>query len=856
MARALILPLLAFVFGWQSGAAQPVQLVDSEDTAALSSAASASSNFCSIPLKGTLVSGQDALTALISAVGGDNLVLKILSGTPQSQLAQKAQNVLAGATLVSKAAGVIVAIIMVIIWFFCCWTCCPCCRCCRCGAKERETSKYVKWIVAFLLVGLAAGIIVSIFVALRGFNATSNGVNIMSCSMASLVNTTLAGGGNFSGMIPTLSTINTLVGQLNTGSPFLTQLTPILTQTQPVTDAVAVLAEVLRMLQATTANNANVYPQTTTNKASKHTCTFCQQLSPKIPPVLADLNTGVAAALAAVQKQVSTQLSSASRQNQINALQPTLTALQSAKVSVRSAGAFFIDQKSFGQISYYMGTAVLGAVVGICVAGIVLVVFGLIATACFTFCEKRKLEEDKQVPNAHVYRLACCTWCCSWGYAVIVFLIAGVMTIVAVPVSGMCLILANLNSDTLNTIGPAIGLDPTAGNTSTMAIGLVNSCLSPSSTNTNILKILTVNGTSVYDTMVTGVQAPITNSFSGLDASPQMNLASDPDVQGLVSILQNYLATAMTTPDNTFSSDTDFGGQKMNQNDPSGIFAAAQQTSLQCSDQTTGADFGSVTTLGVTSFINQLNTKFGNGVPTSTLCGVGVQGCSFSLTSSQLSACQGAQLYVAEKADLLSSTNTQWRCDIYLDQNSQPCDPVNMQQVSGVWTNDCLLPDGTPSGRFTVQPKQCTASQFATYMQNFATRINKAVSRVDTAASQTQTTISNDLRNLVNQYLINPLLSVANGASCSFLGVQYYQFVNGLCYQTAWGFSQIATSYIVCAALTTVLIALMYGIWRRAIDNSNAAAAAAGGQAKADSGAAAAGAQFTVPDASPENKRE
>lgn len=90
---------------------------------------------------------------------------------------------------------------------------------------------------------------------------------------------------------------------------------------------------------------------------------------------------------------------------------------------------------------------------------------------------------------------------------------------------------------------------------------------------------------------------------------------------------------------------------------------------------------------------------------------------------------------------------------------------------------------------------------------------------LDAKTGSLQSRISEDLRDLVDEQVMGPITTVANGMTCGFLADTYQGVLDGLCYGGVWGFQAMSASYVACGVLTMLLVALTFIVWRISYDN-------------------------------------
>lgn len=213
---------------------------------------------------------------------------------------------------------------------------------------------------------------------------------------------------------------------------------------------------------------------------------------------------------------------------------------------------------------------------------------------------------------------------------------------------------------------------------------------------------------------------------------------------------------------------------------------------------------------GIDTFVDRLKFFGSLADPTSTSCAKQVS-CG---TTGE--ACESGNNYMELKKQLLDLGT--YRCDLFNVPGSDGgCDPKTMQQEpSGEWKGDCIQSSGEVG---FITPIECDLPTLNEYFRDFDERIELVFRRVDLQASQTQNEIDVNMRKLVKRFILDPIDGIADGAGCGFLSIIYREFVDGLCFQGAWGLISISKSYVGVALLALVLVFVMYIVWRIGIDN-------------------------------------
>lgn len=103
-------------------------------------------------------------------------------------------------------------------------------------------------------------------------------------------------------------------------------------------------------------------------------------------------------------------------------------------------------------------------------------------------------------------------------------------------------------------------------------------------------------------------------------------------------------------------------------------------------------------------------------------------------------------------------------------------------------------------------------------MESYSRQLDLAFERLDKVTPLVLRGIATDMRQLVEENVIDKIVWIADGVTCGFMGATFFTFVDGMCFRGVWGFSAIAASYVACAVLTLFLVILLYLVWRFALD--------------------------------------
>lgn len=809
-----------------------------------SSSSAATATYCAAGWQGSHDNAQGEKD-LLQAAGGVNIIDKLLrTAKNENDLGNAAGKTITPTWAVSIAGGFVIAILSVIVFFCCCWTACPCCKCCRVGAVKNVTeshliAKAACWLVLIILVG---GIVISSFVTLKGFNSAKFGLMNTACSAAELLNTSLSGQSSptFLGLLPLFDEFQSIYDSLDNNSAMLTQVNTILDNTRSIASASTVASNTLSLLQAN-FNAANNLEPVGADGSTKlwHMCEFCSTMASVLPPVIADLEGGVAVAISGARAQVDSQLTWTQRHALQNSLNTSAAPLVKVKALFIKAFSFFTDTTKFVSYTKYItGTPpVAMAACGVLIFWALLLMFcASLSTSCFCYTERGGIEAiRKRGYGKTAHRCACISWCCGFGYVIFAFIIGGIMVMVSGILANLCIVLDDLSKDSVTAYAGALGMNM-SGSSYQMMLNVLDQCIVMPRQNTSynpalldLLNTTDANGNTITmkEKIVDQVKTPIDAAFNNVNrlmnnpSGGSTTLMSNSNVQSLIAMLANTPVESLIVADpNGPWSSAPYADMSLG---ASHGLTDGLTTSAACTNYTVPPGFGSLSGTavpGINSFQASLVNYYGTAAPGAN-CAKGVV-CSGSLSAHDLQACNAGNSFMFLKQNLLSSN--QYRCDIFQVPNGlggyMDCDVKDMAPVGaagGQYTNDCVLPDGTVK----VKQVTCTLAQFHQWVADSSVRVSKVLSRLDDTVALVGNDVTSGLHDVVYQYVVNPVTTIADGVTCGFMGQYYGDLINGMCYQGVYGFHEIGVSYVTCGGFCIVFILLMYIIWRRAIDNVN-----------------------------------
>jgi len=550
---------------------------------------------------------------------------------------------------------------------------------------------------------------------------------------------------------------------------------------------------------------------TTATEAKLHTCAFCAALSSLVSPVSSQLSGGVAKALKDAQTEIRSQLFGSKRQEIQDAVSNALKPLEEVKSSITDSFKSLVDAEQNKQIQDIISgppPSVQFSILIIFMLATLLLCCGCCLEGAFVGMAKSE-KREKNGLNPHNKEVPCCV-CCSWitlfWFAILAFFIGGFIVLITVPLSGICLILDDLNSQTISDIASVANVD-LSGTSGTAIKDIVDKCFTDTSSNANLLEIVKVevngNMTSIMDMVVTGSTDQIKTAFdkisNSINNAPSSTLATASVFTDLTAALSN------TSLEQTIVAD-----ENKLRNNPSYSAISSEArllvgyaTTMSCSSFTAAGQSVPGIASGSPNFHAGL-IQLGVANATNTTCAQGVV-CTPGATAA---SCEAGNNLMVLKENIF--TENIFNCPLFVDDSNANCDP-------GTPGANCLRADGT------VLPRNipCDLAAYETYVAQFPNRLSTVIQQLDNEVVVGLDKINNQTRIIVEKYLITPIKEVADGITCGFFGTFYREVVDSLCYQGVFGIRRIAWSYVSTGILTIVFIALMFTMWRRLSDNKN-----------------------------------
>ncbi|CAE8598201.1 unnamed protein product, partial [Polarella glacialis] len=181
-----------------------------------------------------------------------------------------------------------------------------------------------------------------------------------------------------------------------------------------------------------------------------HRCELCTAIAPILKKVDDAVTNGVGQALAKARAEVDKQLTGQKLLDLQASLKKSIKPLEDFKKTIRKTFGYFVTPGQFDSIQTMVqgsSSPLFGVIMVISLILFTQLFCGATSVACYGCMEKRR-GADPQVTNPYrrdVHRCAGLTWCCAFWYCIFVFLIGGILVVVSVPLSGLCLVMEDFD---------------------------------------------------------------------------------------------------------------------------------------------------------------------------------------------------------------------------------------------------------------------------------------------------------------------------------------------------------------------------------------------------------------------------
>lgn len=759
--------------------------------------------------------------------GQDNFIYVAVTQTASGQsLATTLQEAADPGFIIGKAFAVVLSIILLVLWILCCWfICCPCCMrcCCKCCQKKRTIgeSRICQVLLWLIFIGLGVAAVVLVSLSLRGATQVDEGFAGTFCAAAELVQDSVAGTDTFVGLLPAIGVLETLVGVLNPGSAFMNQVDTIVGSTVQIELAYSQVAASIKLLEDIVSNAENLAPT-----GFHHRCVICQTLFDILNPVRLAFGESLGTSIRNSRKQVDEQLQGQKAQDLQSQIQAAMAPVRTAKDQLLEQVGALVDPDGFQkntELVYGDTSQLQPAVLLLFFISLIIVICGFLALGGFC-CKHKPSERDED--HTCVRCCPCCVSCGACAYSMLVLLIGGILVIVTMVGSGVCLVLIDFNQEIGEELFQALDVQVDAN--MEMAITITDRCLSLNSAvlqadpdaSTNLADIVQIANesnpsqmVSVRDTIYGLAVTPIETQFATL--SDTLNSGGSMSVSNLTEV--NTLITQIAS--------VDMYAAYLPVED---MLPAYQVVSLKCADATVGGQ----SIPGMNSMVQDGFTLEGNAVPALTSMTTASSWtcptlasytCNSLLPAEQQNMCEASAKFVQDAKTPLINSATAFKCRYFQKWGSPAGTPCNIRDmykdVNGNWVGACV----NAQGEVQKYWEDCSLAELQTNIRNVAADMTKGFEYFDDIVVTVLDSITQDMIQAVNQNILEPLQDLLSGFDCTFMRSFWQGLTDSLCYRSMNGFRAIANSYVWVAILSLVIAMLMYIPWRLMRDNYDVA---------------------------------
>jgi hypothetical protein len=301
-------------------------------------------------------------------------------------------------------------------------------------------------------------------------------------------------------------------------------------------------------------------------------------------------------------------------------------------------------------------------------------------------------------------------------------------------------------------------------------------------------------------------------------ADATQKIATDPGFIKLQTILEKNPVSSWIIPDDPTVPGTNSPGtnpmtyDELKNIPPSTLDLASYASySLMCTDHIyDGVGASSPPLVGL--------SKFDTAARAPTACGPGTYytsnqwGCGDKIDSTGKSAlCKSVANYLDHKWELSNPNAEIYQCPLFED----PADPTASCDVTVGTVFKCLK-----NGQVKIKKKPCNLQVLETYIKGFSQRLEEVFKSIDNSVPATQLKISQDMKAVVEKNIIQPVIKIADGSTCNFIGKTYKGMISAGCYQGAYGAIAIANGLFYLSFVFAFYVVLMYFLFRFTKDNS------------------------------------
>ena len=809
------------------------------------------------------------------AGGPDNFVLQLIeevgyarqNGDTPGQLSEKLQEIADPGFVIGKAFALVLSILTLVFSLCCCcFICCPClCRvCCPCCQRKWRTGKIFKAILWLLFVAFGVAAVIMVSTSMAGAQNIDNGISGTACSAATLIEDAVAGAPayNFTGLLPAYNTLNGLATILNPGSDFLTSLNNIIARTEDIQLAVNLASGTISALETMMNNPLNIDPVSNPDDATSptmyHKCQVCETLGTVLGEVNGVFASSTGEAMAQLRGKIEENLQGQAAEDLRVSITQAMEPIQAAKDAFIEQVGFFVQPDGFQKSTEMVAgekSMLQPAVLLFFAFYLLLAVGALIALGLWSW-------KDQQGEKADHCCVRFCTGCVSLSacfYAFFVLLISGILVVVAMFGSGLCLVMIDFNQESGASLMAAVGEDvpPSVD----MALKIADRCFSLTHPefnpgfSRNLADIVDIpamsgNGTStirqeLFAVALDPIMQQIDNaqaSLAGDGSAP--SLAQDTKTQELLAMIGALDMAAMYLPvESKIAASGTYAEMLEDVMGSTSPFKAYLVNSISCANVSLSEDLGELggqSVPGITAMASDGFTVSGNDVPplsyymdtpmTGTCPSLTGGTCNNNLTMAMFEpGCQAAAAFLQDVKQVMNTAEV-FDCTYIITSPTDvtPCYPRNMfKDGSGTWQNTCLHTDGNVYRR----TRKCTLAEFSAFVKGAEQDIQKTFEYFDEITASLLDDIITDMKDLVQTDIIAPVVGLLDMLNCGFMRNFWQGLTDNMCYRGMNGFRLIANSYVISGLLSFCIAILTIVPWKISRDNADRVLKEGGGEA-------------------------
>jgi hypothetical protein len=597
--------------------------------------------------------------------------------------------------------------------------------------------------------------------------------------------------------------VDSIEATVQLGSPTLQSVMAIVGETRPITYA---LDEFLLYL-----NHMNtILGDSTNNDVGNYECIFCQLCcsgndESMVGKAISSISGSVASGLSEARVKVESALTGDNLDNVRSSLSSSDTTINDLKLQVESMfDVVLISNKDlFDSIVKYidLATIIVIASMGLPTLLLLIVVF----LGVFRSREKSLTNPSEKVRNP------CCTscsWCISFLFAFLIFIIAGVLGSASYLLASSCDLLVDI--DTLvSDVVPRLSADSPSNS---QVRDIIRTCATMDGSGDLLGTIQFADNKTARDAL--DISGPINAQFDKLGEMADgmtSSFAINPHIKSLIDTLvgMGSLFTMKPHVMEAIRSDPSF------QLSP-GLAAFLGDAVITDLIERSIKSVPDCNDRAASSFES---TEAGEELASR----MGVQGASLEGLSGFVAAVQAAGIDIGVIGNTCPAAFMSLSPpDVTMAHPFDKFVEYRTFVQSHTFRCDQLVvsPDpvsGAPSA--TINPRTCNWDDWVVYISDLGATLGQKALDIDSIQSTTMDRISTDLRSLVQEEVLSKVDSLLNGLDCKFINERYTKTIEALCWKEVPGMIGTAITWLVFACLCWVAIIIEFVIWRHLKDN-------------------------------------